>query len=179
MIMGFNISNSDKYTDNNSQEENNSMDIITELGRTKLMHQVSELVKSKPTLSQRISEARDQGGLEENEELHMALEELQRLEVEISRLQAVLEHSRILAPLPKGDYPRVVPGVTVQLENFNADKIVEYTLLGEYESDPGNGIISVKSPLGLELLNTKVGDEFELVRPGNTIEYEVLKVFVK
>ena len=37
--------------------------------------------------------------------------------------------------------------MTVEIENFNTEKVVTYTILGEFESDPSQGSISYKSPL--------------------------------
>jgi len=48
--------------------------------------------------------------------------------------------------------------VTVQIE----DKEKTYQILGSTETDPGNGIISHNSPLGLALLDKRVGDKFEI-----------------
>lgn len=179
--MGFNISNSDKYTvnTNKDQEITPSMDIITRAGRSSVTQRVLDLQAKKPEISLRIGAARDQGGVEENEELHMALEEMQRNDVEIERLSSILAKCTLLEPLSPGNYDTVRPGVTVRLENFTVDKIVEYTILGEIESNPGKGIISFKSPLGVELLGAKQGDYIELDRGTNIIEYEVLEIFVK
>jgi len=104
---------------------------------------------------------------------------MQRNDVEIDRLSSLISKATLLQPLVSGSYDKVKPGVTVKLENFNIDKIVEYTILGEVESDPNKGIISFESPLGIELMNAKVGDEIELDRGTTTIEYEVLDIFVK
>ena len=179
-LMAFNINNSDKYTDSDKgQEINQSMDIITQEGRDSITKRITELTSLKSEISERISAAREQGGIEENEELHMALEEMQRNDVEIDRLSSLISKATLLQPLNPGSYDIVKPGVTVRLENFTVDKIVEYTILGEVESDPNKGIISFKSPLGVELMNAKVGDEIELDRGATTIEYEVLDIFVK
>ena len=179
-LMGFNIDNSDKYTDNSFEREYNSyMDIITKDGRKQVVDKITELKKRKSGISERIGVAREQGGVEENEELHMALEEMQRNDVEIERMSKILADCTLLNELPAGKYTKVVPGVTVRLENFTVDKIVEYTIFGEVESDPSKGIISFKSPLGVELMNAKVGDEIELDRGTTTIEYEILDIFVK
>lgn len=179
-LMAFNLNNSDKYTDSNKDQEiNQSMDIITQQGRDSVVSRVTELTSRKSGISERISAAREQGGIEENEELHMALEEMQRNDVEIDRLSSLISKATLLQPLKSGSYDKVKPGVTVKLENFNTDKIVEYTILGEVESDPNKGIISFKSPLGVELMNAKVGDSIELDRGATIIEYEVLDIFVK
>ena len=179
-LMAFNVNNSDKYTDSDKgQEINQSMDIITQEGRDGVVERITELTSRKSEISERISAAREQGGIEENEELHMALEEMQRNDVEIDRLSSLISKATLLVPLNPGSYDAVNPGVTVKLENFNTDKIVEYTILGEVESDPNKGIISFKSPLGIELMSAKVGDCIELDRGATIIEYEVLDIFVK
>lgn len=181
ILTGFNIDNSDKYTNNNNSEQdyNKIMDLLTENGRSDLLKRISDLQKKKPEISERISSARDNGGVEENEELHMSLDELQRVDMEISRLQDILDKSSILSLPSVGEYDKVKPGMTVELENFNIDKIVTYTILGEYESDPGKGSISYKSPLGRELLGLGIGDVVELERGNDIIEYEILRIFVE
>lgn len=179
-IMAFNTNNSAKYTDSKkTQELNQAMDIITKEGRDKLVTRISELNRNKVDISARISAARDQGGVEENEELHMSLEDMQRNDMEINRLSTILSKCTLLVPLPVRKYERVAPGMTVKLENFTTDKIVEYTILGEVESDPSNGVISFKSPLGAELQGLQVGDYLELDRGATTIEYEILEIFAK
>jgi transcription elongation factor GreA len=179
ILTGFNTNKSDKYTKNREQEYNNIMDLITEKGRKDVHEKISELQKRKPFVSEQIAAARENGGIDENEELYMALEDLQRLDVEISRLQSIVDKSQELKIPPPNDYPTIRPGMTVQLENFNIDKIVTYTILGEYESDPNSGSISFKSPLGKELLGLHVGSVVELIRGDNVIEYEVLRIFVE
>lgn len=180
-LMAFNINPSDKYTDSNSlkQEFNTAMDIITKDGYSNVVDRITELRRRKSGISERLSAARDQGGVEENEELHMALEDMQRNDMEIGRLSTMLSNSTLLTELPPGVYERIAPGMTVKLENFTVDKIVEYTILGEVESNPSGGIISFKSPLGAELQGLRVGDYLELDRGTTTIEYEVLEIFVK
>lgn len=178
-LTAFNIDNSDKYAERNNRDDNHNMDVITQQGRDNLIKKISLLQKQKPEISERISEARLQGGLDENEELHMALEDMQRIDMEVARLTAMLDNVRILDELPVGPRDKVTPGVTVKLENTETERVVEFTILGEFESDPGNGIISYKSPLGAELLNQSVGDCVELDRPSGYIEYEILEIYVK
>lgn len=179
ILTGFNIDNSDKYTNNREREYNNNMDLITYEGRQGVLLKIFDLQKRKPFISEQIAAARDNGGVDENEELHMALEDMQRIDVEISRLQSIVDKSSILEIPAAGDYDTIKPGMTVELENFNIDKIVTYTILGEFESDPGKGSISYKSPLGSELLGLHVGDSIELDRGSDIIEYEVLRIFVE
>ncbi len=176
----FKIDHSDKYTDNkDDQEYNKNMDLITKLGLTDLENKISILNKKRPLIAEQISAARENGGIEENEELHMSLDEMNRVDIEISRLQTIIQNSITLEIPRAGSYNKIVPGLTVELENFFVDKIVTYTILGENESDPSNGSISFKSPLGKELLGLGVGDIAELMRGDDVIEYEVLKIYAK
>ena len=179
ILTGFNIDKSDKYTNNRERDYDNTMDLITDEGRVEVLKKISELQKRKPFISDQIAAARENGGVDENEELHMALEEMQRIEVEVGRLQTIVDKSATLNIPAVGEYDAIRPGMTVELENFNIDKIVTYTILGEYESDPGKGSISYKSPLGKELLGLRVGDAVELERGNDIIEYEVLRIFVE
>lgn len=180
MLTAFNINDSDKYTNNvKDRDYNNNMDLITENGREKVISQILELKKRKPMIAEQINAARENGGIEENEELHMALEDLQRVDVEIIRLSEIVDKSGTLNIPPPGEYDTVRPGLTVKIENCNTEKVVEYSILGEYESDPNSGSISYKSPLGKELLNATVGDVVELQRGPNIIEYEILRIFVE
>jgi transcription elongation factor GreA len=179
ILTGFNIDKSDKYTNNRERDYDNTMDLITDKGRVEVLKKISELQKRKPFISDQIAAARENGGVDENEELHMALEEMQRIEVEMGRLQTIVDKSATLNIPAVGEYDAIRPGMTVELENFNIDKIVTYTILGEYESDPGKGSISYKSPLGKELLGLRVGDAVELERGNDIIEYEVLRIFVE
>ncbi|MDA8883031.1 GreA/GreB family elongation factor [bacterium] len=179
-ITGFKTLQNDKYTDNNNdQEYNKDMDLITQNGRTDLENKIIVLNKKKPIIAEQLSAARENGGIEENEELHMSLDEMNRVDIEIARLEAIIQNSRLLIIPSPGNYDKVAPGLTVQLENFFVDKIVTYTILGESESDPSNGSISFKSPLGRELLGLGVGDVAELIRGDDVIEYEVLKIYTK
>ncbi len=180
IVTGFNIDQNDKYTaNNNDQEYNKNMDLLTKNGRTDLENKIIILNRKKPIIAEQLYAARENGGIEENEELHMSLDEMNRVDIEIARLQAIIEKSTLLEIPAPGSYDKIIPGVTVELENFFVDKIVTYTILGESESNPSNGSISFKSPLGRELLGMGVGDVAELIRGDDVIEYEVLKIYVK
>lgn len=176
-VIGFNTTNSDKYADT-KQDNMQHMDYITHEGRLKILNQIKELEERKPEISERLSAARLQGSLEENEELHMALEDMQRLDMEITRISEQLSNVKILEPLKPGIYDEVEIGTTVTIENMDTETKHTWTILGEAESDPSNGIISYKSPLGKELLSQTVGDEIEILAGKNHVYYEVLEIKV-
>ena len=143
--------------------------------RDRIMTDIRELEEKKSDISDRIGEARMQGGLEENEELLMALEDMQRHEQEAYRFQEMLFDFKIIEPLKPGKKKNVVVGTTVTIMNIDNEKEFTYTILGVHDSDPDNGIISLKSPMGVELLTREVGDEIEV----NGTYYEILKIVAK
>lgn len=178
-ITHFNIDNSDKYASTMRGINMTNGNFMTASTRDKIIAQVQKLESKKPAISEQIGNARLQGGLEENEELIMALEEMQRTEMDIHRHQEKLVDIQLIHPLSPGIRNIITVGTTVTILNIDTDVESTYTILGEYDSDPNNGIISFKSPLGAELLQRSVGDEVE-IRAGNNIsEYEIIKIVVK
>ena len=66
-------------------------------------------------------------------------------------------------------------GAWVTLEEESGDR-VRYRVVGPDESDPGNGLISMDSPVGQGLLGKSVGDEVTVRRPKGGIDYEIVTV---
>ena len=72
---------------------------------------------------------------------------------------------------------RVSFGNTVFLYNKESGEEEEYTILGPWESDPDNKIISYMSPFGNALMNAKEGDElnFEINEQNYTYTVKGIK----
>ena len=105
----------------------------------------------------------------------MALEDMQRIDMELGRYNEMLQDAQIILPLYPGKKKKVVIGTTVSIMNVKTEEEFTYTILGVHDSDPNNGIISFKSPMGQELLSREVGDEIEV----NESYYEITKIVVK
>ena len=176
-LMSFKLDTTDKY-DASNHSENNNMDFISAKGRVEIADKITETLDKKPEISDRIQAARSQGGLEENEELLTALDDMQMLDMELNRLQSILDSATVIEPLPKGKKKTVTFGCHVKLENLDNGNKTKYQILGEFESNPSEGTISYKSPLGRELIGCKKGDVIAIMRPAGDIEYEILDIFV-
>ena len=87
-LMSFKLDTTDKYDASNNSENNNNMDFISAKGRVEIADKITETLDKKPEISDRIQAARQQGGLEENEELLTALDDMQMLDMELNRLQS-------------------------------------------------------------------------------------------
>lgn len=118
------------------------------------------------------------GDLRENSEYKAAREEQAKLSNLSTRLQNDIERAKVFDPLT-ANTKKVGFGTRVTIENLTDQKGQEvYTILGPWESDPENGIISYLSPLGRELFNKKVGETVEVNIMDQNKKYKVLSIEV-
>lgn len=146
---------------------------LTRAGYEKLMKELEPLKKMKNQLSQDIAEAREKGDLKENAEYHSAKERLGEVMTRIAKINDKLQNAKIIDELkvPKGV---VSIGCKVKVQDDDGDEL-EYILVGEDESDPTEGKISVYSPLAQGLLGKKVGEKVDVELPAGTRTFKVLK----
>lgn len=147
---------------------------LTRAGYEKLKKDLQGLMKQKAQLSIDIGEAREKGDLKENAEYHSAKEKLGEVMGRIGQIQDKLQSAKMIDEM---DIPKdtVAIGTTVTLEDTDGDT-VEYTLVGEDESDPMEGRISVQSPLAQGLLGQKVKATVEVTLPNAVRTFKILKV---
>jgi transcription elongation factor GreA len=138
---------------------------LTRAGYEKLVNELEPLRKQKNQLSLDID-------LKENAEYHSAKEKLGEIMTRIAKIQDKLEGAKIIDELrtPKG---QVAIGCFVKLKDEDGD-MIEYTLVGEDESDPAEGKISVYSPLAQGLLGKKVGETVTVDLPAGPRQFKVL-----
>jgi transcription elongation factor GreA len=110
-----------------------------------------------PANAKEIGEARAQGDLKENAEYKAAKEHQHYLNVTLAKLQEELGRAVIFDPTTVTTAV-ISFSTTVTLANNDSGKDEVYTILGPWESDPDNGIISYMSPFGNALMDKKVGD---------------------
>jgi len=146
---------------------------LTREGQKKLHKELEYLRGMKKQLSLDIGEAREKGDLKENAEYHSAKEKLGEVMSRIARVQAKLDNVKIIDDL-KTPKDTVAIGVKVTLQDESGDEF-SYTLMGEDESDPAEGKISVFSPLAQGLLGKKVGDTATVELPAGPSTFKILK----
>lgn len=128
-----------------------------------------------PRNSKEVGYALSLGDLRENSEYKAAKEEQNRLNNTVSRLQEELERAQVFDPTTITT-TRVGFGTMVELEKPDTHTQEAYTILGPWESDPENGIISYMSPLGTNLLNHKVGETLSFTVNEEEKTYKVLNI---
>jgi len=149
---------------------------ITADGLEKLKEELRYLKKTeKPNNIKAIEVARAHGDLSENAEYHAAKEKQGFIAAKINELEAAIGQAEVI-DVNEGPTDRVVFGRTILLYDVQADKEITYQLVGPYESDPENGRISIKSPLGQGLIGREIGDEVKIKIPRGVQEFEVLEI---
>ena len=117
------------------------------------------------------------GDLRENAEYKAAREEQAKLSNLSSRLQADIERAEVFDPL-SASTKKVGFGTKVSVQNVTDNTTETYTILGPWESDPANGIISYLSPLGHALLNKKKDETFDVRIMEENKKYKVLEISI-
>ena len=118
-----------------------------------------ELVRKKiPENSRAIATAREHGDLRENAEFKMAKQDQSLLLSRKAQLEVELAQSQV-TDFSDASEDQVGVGTIVTLNDKTAGEEIVYTILGAWDGDPENLIISYKTPLGTNLLSKHVGDE--------------------
>ncbi|NLM00258.1 MAG: transcription elongation factor GreA [Treponema sp.] len=128
-----------------------------------------------PQNSKDIGEAMAFGDLSENAEYHAAKERQAQLNILATRLQDELNRAQVFDPTTITT-ARISFGTTVTLQNLNTNKAEKYTILGPWESDPDNGIISYMSPFGIAIMNAKEDEELNFEINDVKHSYKVEKI---
>lgn len=144
---------------------------ITDDGRKELELELETLKGRRGEIAEKIAAARDYGDLSENAEYDAARSEQGLVETRIAEIEDILQNAELIKA---GDKEIVSLGSKVILE---ADgKKYEYTVVGSVEADPLSGKISNESPLGLALLDKKVGDTANITTPKGEIVYKIVEI---
>lgn len=128
-----------------------------------------------PKNSKEIGEAMALGDLKENAEYHAAKEKQNILNATVATLNKEIEAATVIEKADV-DLTKIGFGTVVTLLNNLDGKKEVYTILGPWESNPAQNIISYLSPLGDKLMNNKVGDHLKFTINERKIDYVVEKI---
>ena len=129
----------------------------------------------RPAVIVAIAEARSHGDLSENAEYHAARERQSFIEGRIEELEGVIGAVEVIDPKSlSGDSVKF--GAHVNLVDEETDRKSSYQIVGVYEADIKQGLLSVSSPLAKALIGKKIGDTVAVPAPGGDRSYEILGV---
>ena len=148
---------------------------LTREGFEKLRKEMGSLHEQKRELSKMIGEAREQGDLRENAGYQYAKEKQAEVMRRIMDLGQKLSNARLIEET-KIAKDEVRIGAKVTLKELSSNSEFFYTFVGQEESDPSNGKLSVHSPLGEGLLGHKPGETVTVALPAGTKQFKILKI---
>ena len=129
-----------------------------------------------PLNSKEIQVAVEMGDLRENAEYKSAKERQDILNANAMRLDNEIRQAKIIEH-DKFEDTKIGFGSEVSLVDMRDSTALSYTILGPWESDPSNNIISYLSPLGAKLFGHVPNDE--LLFSINDIDYRLQVINIK
>tara|TARA_B100002019_G_scaffold292304_1_gene314987 strand:+ start:988 stop:2871 length:1884 start_codon:yes stop_codon:yes gene_type:complete len=119
-----------------------------------------------PENSLAIEKARELGDLKENAEYHMAKDDQKVLLARQAELQADLMRAKA-TDFTEASTDTIGIGSIVELRDLGTGEKIKYTILGAWDSDPENNILSYLTPMGQSIIGKKVGDNVQIDIEGN------------
>lgn len=148
---------------------------LTRKGLEELQTELNDFVENRRVeIAKRLRFAIDQGDISENADYTAAKEEQSFIEGRILELQALLANVVLIDEM-KGAKGTVNIGSTVLIAE-SGEEPEEYRIVGSQESDPANGKISFRSPIGAALYGKKVGDVVSVETPNGEIQFSIIEV---
>lgn len=141
-----------------------------------MIKKVQELEAEREEVMKRLVDARAMGDLSENGAYKYAKFELGNIGRQLKRYTKLIAQG---FPAPKNTGPKGLIDfgsvVTIQKLGFSKNERT-FTIVSEHESDPSEGKISYKSPMGKEMMRKKVGDEVVVITPVGENRYIIINI---
>lgn len=130
----------------------------------------------RPKISEAIAEARAHGDLKENAEYHAAKELQGLMEAKINEMESTIANAQVIDVNEIPETGRVIFGSTITLFDSDNKKEITFKIVGNLESDPEKGMISIDTPIARGLVGKFIDDEVSIQTPSGQLNYEILEV---
>jgi transcription elongation factor GreA len=148
---------------------------LTAEGAEELRRELDELKNvRRPDLAVKLKEAVAMGDLKENADYHDTREKMGLVDGQIQRLETILRNAVIVENTGKTDEVQI--GSTVTIRDLETDEDETYHIVGAAESNPREGKISQKSPIGAALLGRKKGAKVTAKTPSGEFKFKIMKI---
>jgi transcription elongation factor GreA len=150
--------------------------VLTKEGYEKLKQEIEVLSTDKRReVAERIRVAREFGDIAENAEYDDAKNEQMMLEHRIATLEERLRAARVI-DTSEITADVVSIGATVRLRDVDANKTVEYQIVGSAEANPAENKLSNESPVGKAILGRKKGETVEVSAPRGAMKFKIMDI---
>lgn len=155
-----------KYTHSKSDPH------LTAAKLTELKRELENLKLRRPLAAAEIKRLAAMGDLSENAAYTLAKGRLRNLNQRIMELTEQLKSATVIAPAKNASVVQLGHRVTIAI----AGQQKTYQLLGSAETNPSQGIISHRSPIGAALIGRQVGDSVIYKSATKNIECKIIKI---
>jgi transcription elongation factor GreA len=128
-------------------------------------------IAKRPLAVEALKRGREMGDLSENGLYKAAKMELGSIDRQIRHLKNLVVYGKAFEP-KDNSFVQLGHLVTVATENGKK----EFRIVGEWEANPKENKISLKSPIGHNLMGRKVGEIIEINTPQKKIVYKLLSI---
>ncbi len=150
--------------------------LMTPEGYERLKRELEELKTVKRReIVERIKAARALGDLSENFDYQDAKRQQAFLEGRIKDLETVLSRAKVV-PRPDNASEVVHLGSKVTLHDIETGKERTIAIVGSFEADPLQDLISILSPLGEAVLGKTAGEEVVVNTPKGEVRYKIVRI---
>tara|TARA_X000001036_G_scaffold86792_1_gene78839 strand:- start:162 stop:650 length:489 start_codon:yes stop_codon:yes gene_type:complete len=130
----------------------------------------------RPKVVEAIAEARSHGDLKENAEYHAAKEQQALIESRVIAINDLIARANVIDVTKIENNGKVIFGATVNLKDLDAEKEINYKLVGQDEADIKKNLIFFKSPIGKALIGKNKGEMVIVNTPSGEKNFEILEV---
>ncbi len=149
---------------------------FTRQGLEKLKTELATLKSTeRQAVIKAIADAREHGDLSENAEYHAARERQSFVEGRITELEDVTSRAEVV-DMSRLTGKTVTFGTEVVIADEMTDEESTYQIVGPYEADITNHMISTSSPIAKALIGKGVGDSVEVQTPRGPHPYEIVSI---
>lgn len=143
---------------------------FTQAGYEKMQKDYEKLLSERPDAVEHLKKARELGDLSENGYYKASRAKLSFIDSQLSRMKYQLREADIVNESAAG----ITIGKTITLTN--KDRKLIFRIVGDLEANPGEGTISLLSPIGKSVQGKKEGDEVSIFSPQGEIKYTLTSV---
>ena len=144
---------------------------FTKTGYEDLKIKLEKEISKRPEAVKSLTKGREMGDLSENGLYKAAKQELADIDRQIRYLKNLVHQGKPVIPV-SNDYVQL--GHRVKIKTGTLEK--EFLIVGEYEANPEENKISLKSPIGHNLMGRKIGDQISVRTPNGFIQYTILAI---
>lgn len=150
--------------------------VVSKASYEKFQKELSDIIKVKlPAIKEAINIAKEHGDLKENSEYKMAKQDQTTTMARKAQLEGDLARARV-TDFTDASKDVISVGSVVELLQSGAKKPTGYSILGAWDSNPDENILSYKTPLAQKLLGRKAGDTVETDIGGNKETWTVKSI---